>query len=297
MGEHLVACKFRCDTNPYGILYNPLSIATAIGEIWSGKRYKETDLYQYAGCWHSAMHHGDFSASSSDEVLKRINDRLEKAGNEIHDLGGLLLTFGTAWVYEDRETHQVVGNCHKLPEKYFMRRKLSVEEIVSAYVSLLEMLWEKHPSLQVLFTVSPIRHIRDGFHANQLSKGTLLLAIDALQQRYPQRIGYFPAYEILMDELRDYRFFAADMVHPSDVAVEYVWEKFVQSVFSSDTQQLMKECLDIEKMLAHKPFYPNSPEYKRFLGQIVLKIDRLNRKCPYLDFEKEREICRTRLNI
>ena len=297
MGERLAACKFRCDTNPYGILYNPLSIAVAIREIWSGKRYGEADLYQHAGCWHSAMHHGDFSAASSDEVLKRINDRLEQADSEIRGIGGLLLTFGTAWVYEDRETHRVVGNCHKLPEKCFVRRKLSVEEIVSAYVPLLEMMWKVHPSLQVLFTVSPIRHIRDGLHANQLSKGTLLLAIDALQRRYPQQVGYFPAYEILMDELRDYRFFAADMVHPSDVAVEYVWEKFVQSVFSLETQQLMKECLEIGKMLSHKPFHPDSAEYKRFLGQIVLKIDRLNRKCPYLDFEKEREICRTRLNI
>ena len=297
IGKRLEACKFRCDTNPYGVLYNPLSIATALKEIAGEKSYEKKDLYFAGGLWHSAMHHGDFSSSSADETLLRINSRLQRASAEMHELTGLLLTWGTAWVYEEKDTGRVVGNCHKLPERTFVRRMLSVDEIVCEYDALLNRLWEQSPSLNILFTVSPIRHIRDGLHANQLSKATLLLAVDTLQQRYPQRIAYFPAYELLIDELRDYRFYAADMVHPSEVAVEYIWQRLIEEVFSADTRKLMQECLEVEKMLEHKPFHPESEGYKRFLGQIVLKINQLNRKCPYLDFEIERKICRTRLNI
>ena len=143
--------------------------------------------------------------------------------------------------------------------------------------------------------VSSVRHIRDGMHANQLSKATLLLAIDQLQASFPEHVSYFPAYELLLDELRDYRFYADDMVHPSPQAVRYVWEKFVQTCFSEDALEIMQESENINKALSHKPFHPESEEYKRFLGQIVLKIDRLNQKYPYLDFQNEKEICHIRL--
>lgn len=297
IGNRLSAGKFQSDTNPYGVLYNPLSIALALQQIRKGKCYQPSDLFFHGGCWHSTLHHGDFSCPSAEETLLRINGRLTQAHRESKRLDGLLLTFGTAWVYEDKESAQIVGNCHKLPERCFHRRMLSVDEIVTTYEQLLSAWWKECPGLKVLFTVSPIRHIRDGLHANQLSKSTLLLAVDVLQHRYPQQVSYFPAYEILMDELRDYRFYAADMVHPSEVAVDWVWERWVQAVFSKETQAVMQDCADIQKMLEHKPFHPQSEEYKRFLGQIVLKIERLNQKYPYLDFEKEIEICHTRLNI
>lgn len=297
MGNRLSAAKFQSDTNPYGVLYNPLSIAVALQQILEGKRYQASDLFFHGGCWHSAWHHGDFSSSTTEETLLRINTRLERASAASERLDGLLLTFGTAWVYENKDTGQIVGNCHKLPERCFHRRMLSVDEIVAVYDTLLDAWWKKRPGLKVLFTVSPIRHIRDGLHANQLSKATLLLAVEVLQRRYPQQVSYFPAYEMLVDELRDYRFYAADMVHPSEVAVDWVWERWSQAVFSSETRDVIKACDEIRKMIDHKPFHPQSEEYKRFLGQIVLKIERLNKKYPYLDFEKEIEICHTRLNI
>ncbi|WP_336527015.1 GSCFA domain-containing protein, partial [Bacteroides acidifaciens] len=245
---------------------------------------------------HSPMHHGSFSASTPEKTLQNINDRLRQAFQTMQQLDWLMLTFGTAYVYEQKETGKVVANCHKLPENNFNRRLLLADEIVDEYTSLIISLAARNPNLKILFTVSPIRHIRDGMHANQLSKSTLLLAIDRLQQLFPQHVFYFPSYEIVLDELRDYRFYADDMLHPSPLAVRYLWGRFSETFFSADTKQIMAEIEDIRRDLAHKPFHPGSEAYQRFLGQIVLKIERLIGKYPYLDFQKETELCHMRLN-
>ena len=295
MGERLADAKFRCDVNPYGVLYNPSSISAALREIVAGKSYGRQDLFFFRECWHSPMHHGDFSSPDAEETLQRINTRIAGAHREIFNLDCLLITFGTAWVYGQNETGRIVANCHKQPEKCFTRRRLTVGEIVTDYTSLLSGLLARNPKLRVLFTVSPIRHVRDGLHANQLSKSTLLLAVDRLQEAFPGNVFYFPAYELVLDELRDYRFYAEDLVHPSEPAVRYVWERFSSVCFSAETLRIIEESENIRKSLAHKPFHPESEEYKRFLGQIVLKIDRLNGKYPYLDFQKEREICHIQL--
>ena len=296
IGVRLGEAKFRCLVNPYGVLYNPLSISMAIREALAGKVYAEADLYEHEGLWHSPMHHGDFSAVTPEEALKQVNGRLDEMRALLPKLDYLMLTWGSAWVYEDRQTGLIVGNCHKLPERYFHRRRLSVDEITEDYTDLIEALRDVSPKLKVLFTVSPIRHIRDGLHDNQLSKSTLLLAIDALKVRFPEALFYFPAYEIVLDELRDYRFYAPDMVHPSEVAVDYVWERFCSSCLTEESVRVMGECEQIHKALEHKPFRPDSEAYKSFLEQIVLKINRLKEKYPYLDFEKEIETCRIRLN-
>ena len=296
MGKRLTDAKFRCDVNPYGVLYNPLSISTALREVIQGRTYRAEDLFFHQECWHSPMHHGDFSASTAEETLRRINTRIEAAHEAIFRLDTLLLTFGTAFVYESRCTGRVVGNCHKLPEKEFHRRMLSVDEIVSDYTSLLTALLAHRPALKVVLTVSPIRHVRDGLHANQLSKATLLLAIDRLQTAFPEQLFYFPAYEIVLDELRDYRFYAEDLVHPSPMAVEYVWEQFRKACFTPQAAEIADRCEEIKKALEHKPLRPGSEAHKSFLEQITLKIERLSDKFPYLDFQNERELCRTRLN-
>ena len=207
----------------------------------------------------------------------------------------LIITWGTARVYEWKETGEVVGNCHKLPDKLFVRRLLDVDEIVSVYISLLEKIRLVNPEVQILFTVSPIRHAKDGLHGNQLSKAVLLLAIEKICQKFSY-CHYFPSYEILLDELRDYRFYADDMLHPSPLAVRYLWERFSEAFFSAETKQVITAIEDIIKDLSHKPFHPESEAYQRFLGQIVLKIERLNGKYPYLDFQKETELCHIRLN-
>ena len=296
IGARLQESRFRCDVNPYGVLYNPLSISTALREMLAGKVYTPDDLYEHQGLWHSPMHHGDFSAASAGDALRKINLRLEQAARQLDGLDFLLLTWGTAWVYEDRETGRVVGNCHKLPEACFRRRRLSVEEIVADTASLLSVMLARNDRLQVVLTVSPIRHVRDGLHDNQLSKATLLLAAEQVRAAFPDRVFYFPAYELLLDELRDYRFYADDLVHPSDLAVRYVWERFIEWCLSPDAHRVMAEVEDIRKALAHRPLHPESEEYKRFLGQIVLKIERLNGKYPYFDLQNERESCLTLLN-
>ena len=296
IGARLQESRFRCDVNPYGVLYNPLSISTALREMLAGKVYTPDDLYEHQGLWHSPMHHGDFSAASAGDALRKINLRLEQAARQLDGLDFLLLTWGTAWVYEDRETGRVVGNCHKLPEACFRRRRLSVEEIVADTASLLSVMLARNNRLQVVLTVSPIRHVRDGLHDNQLSKATLLLAAEQVWAAFPDRVFYFPAYELLLDELRDYRFYADDLVHPSDLAVRYVWERFIEWCLSPDARRVMAEVEDIRKALAHRPLHPESEEYKRFLGQIVLKIERLNGKYPYFDLQNERESCLTLLN-
>ena len=254
------------------------------------------DLFAYKDLWHSPMHHGSFSAFTPEETLHTINARLHHAHQRLPELNWLMVTLGTAYVYKQKESGQVVANCHQLPENHFLRYRLTVEEIVEDYTALITEMAAHNPKLKWLFTVSPIRHIRDGMHANQLSKSTLLLAIDRLQQLFPGRVFYFPSYEIILDELRDYRFYADDMLHPSPLAIRYLWERFSETFFSTETKQVIMAVQDIRRDLAHKPFHPESEAYQRFLGQIVLKIERLIGKYPYLDFQKETELCHMRLN-
>jgi hypothetical protein len=286
IGDKLSLGGFKVDINPFGTLYNPISIARALREILSGKVYSEQDLFQYQGLWHSAMHHGSFSGADKADVLLHINNRLSDAHQNWEQTDVLFLTFGSAFVYYNNEG-EVVGNCHKLPEASFRRRRLSVEEIVEDYQSLLDLLLNENRKLKLILTVSPIRHLRDGLHQNQLSKATLLLAIDKLKELYPDKIYYFPAYEIMMDELRDYRYYADDLMHPSQLAVEYIWEKFAQTCFDSDTLALAGECEKIYKALHHRPLHNDDEAHKEFLGQIVLKINRLKEKYPYLEFKTE----------
>ena len=285
IGQRIKQLQFKANINPFGILYNPLSIATAIEQILNFKTYSESDLFEYKGCWHSYMHHGCFSSHDKTTTLENINQRLQEAQQQLSKSAEwLILTFGTAYVYTLKDNNKIVSNCHKLPERQFNRRMLDVDEIVTTYKHLLEKLRVKQPQLKVLFTVSPIRHIRDGLHANQLSKSTLLLAIDKLCKMQPELNIYFPSYEIMIDELRDYRFYADDLVHPSNLAIEYIWQRFSTLFFSSDTKNIMHECEKIDKLLQHRPLFPTSDEYKSFLRQTVLKIEQLKRKYPYLEF-------------
>ena len=294
IGKLLENNKFRCYVNPFGILYNPLSIARALNEAISEKEYQDSDLFHASGMWHSWMHHSDFSSSSVEDCLLRINENLRLLIEKLPRMDWLIVTWGTAYGYFLQSTHEIVGNCHKQPDKLFYRRLLAVPEIVETWKWLLAELKARNPKLKVLFTVSPIRHTKDGMHGNQLSKSTLLLAVDELCNQCAD-CHYFPAYEIVMDELRDYRFYADDMVHLSDVAVKYIWECFGQCCFETETKEIIKEWEDVQKRLEHKPFNPESEAYQTFLSQIVLKIARIKEKFPYLEVQKEMELCESRL--
>ena len=293
VGGLLLENKFSCDVNPFGILYNPLSIAKALRQMLDGKVYTMDDLFESGGQWHSWMHHSSFSLTDADECLNRINLRLEKAASALPRTSWLIMTWGTAFVYE--KDSEIVGNCHKQPDRFFKRRLLDVDTIYREWNDTLREAKQRFPGLKVMLSVSPIRHLKDGLHGNQISKSVLLLAIDRLCREL-DFCHYFPSYEIVMDELRDYRFYAEDMLHPSPLAVKYIWECFCSTYMSKDTQRVMKEWADIQKGLAHRPFNPDSDAYRRFLSQIVLKIEELKEKFPYFEVQKELEQCRTLLN-
>ena len=294
IGNLLLENKFRCDMNPFGILYNPLSIAEALGEVIEGKRYTETDLFEAGGMWHSWMHHSSFSARTKEDCLANINARLEKASSSLPETDWLIVTFGTAYVYTLKDDGRVVGNCHKQPDRHFTRRLLTTEEIFEKWADVFEKRLGVFPKTNVLFTVSPIRHAKDGMHGNQLSKATLLLAIERLCKEY-DFCHYFPSYEIMLDELRDYRFYADDMLHPSPLAVEYIWECFGKCFFSRETKDVMRQWEEVRRGLEHKPFHPDSEAYRKFLSQIVLKMHHLKEKIPYLEAQKELEQCQALL--
>ena len=298
IGARLVENKFTCDINPFGILYNPLSIAEALNRMLDGRRYEESspELIEYQGQWHSLMHHGYFSSDSREACVKGINARLLRGGEMLRKAHVVLVTFGSAYVYHHRETNRVVGNCHKLPERTFMRRRLDVEEVVAEYTALVERIVRVNPDAHFVFTVSPIRHLRDGLHANQVSKATLLLATEKLVEALPDRCSYFPAYEIMMDELRDYRFYADDMMHPSPLAIEHIWRHFADNFFPLPTKKFLQAWEEIRQALAHRPLHPEGEQYKQFLSQIELRIHRLKEKYPTFDAENELLLCRTRLN-
>ena len=296
IGNLLKENKFRCDVNPFGVLYNPLSIANALNQILEGKEYEEEDLFFSGGLWHSWMHHSDFSAPSQEEALALVNSRLAKAKENLAKADWLVMTWGTAYVYIHQEMQKVVGNCHKQPDKTFRRLMLNAVAFVEECRGVLKKCREVNPNLKVLFTVSPIRHAKDGMHGNQLSKATLLLAIDEICRTCPDCF-YFPSYEIIMDELRDYRFYADDMIHLSSKSVEYIWECFSRCYFSKETQAVMKEWMEIKKAIDHKPFRPDSDAYRAFLSQIVLKIMQMKEKFPYLEVQKEIELCESRLKL
>ena len=236
IGEQMQQRYLHVTCNPFGTLYNPLSIAQAL------QMKDAPELIEHDGLWHSMAHHGSFSRSSKEDAEKAVRESIETMQKALAEATVVIITFGTAWIYEwnkDRfaegikNKDHVVANCHKLPENVFMRRRLTVEEIVAAWKPILEQYKDKH----WLFTVSPIRHIKDGLHENQLSKATLLQAVEQLGD-------YFPSYEIMLDELRDYRFYADDLVHPSSMAVNYIWERFVDTFCTPQTKN--------ELVLQHK---------------------------------------------
>ncbi len=295
IGKRLVACKFPVMLNPFGILYNPLSIAAALRRIVAGELFTEEspELAFHGERWHSMLHHGDFSRRDKSSLLAAVNGSIESAREHLSGIDLLTLTLGTAYVYRRKSDNMVVGNCHKIPGTEFTRSLLSVGEAVDAIAEAFEQVRSISKDAKMLLTVSPIRHIRDGAHGNQVSKAVLLLAVEELKRCFPGRVFYFPAYEIVLDELRDYRFYAEDMVHPSDVAAGYVWECFRSSYFNGVTDSLASQVEEISRALLHRPFDAEAQSYKDFKQKILTKIVSLKEKYPFFDFSNETEQCRT----
>ena len=254
IGGKLQEAHFRCCVNPFGTLYNPMSVGQALKDIIAGRNYSVTDseIFNSENIWHSWMHHSRFSADNAQSLVENINGSIRKAHEHLQNSRLLIITLGSSYVYRLKEDNRIVANCHKMNEKLFDRSRLNVDDIVDEWIPLLDELHNMNPQLKVMFTVSPIRHKRDGLHANQLSKATLLLAVDRLCELRKDLCLYFPAYEIMMDELRDYRFYADDMVHPSPLAVEYIWERFSTAFFDRKTMDKATEWRKFEATQRHR---------------------------------------------
>ncbi|MDR1516715.1 MAG: GSCFA domain-containing protein [Dysgonamonadaceae bacterium] len=289
IGNLLVENKFRADVNPFGILYNPLSISVAMNRILNKEVFTENELVFRNGLFHSFLHHGSFSAETKEECLSTVSRRFSTAAEEIGQTNVFLFTFGTAFVYRLAQSGEIVGNCHKFPETTFSRSRLAVDDIAGVWTRLIRRLLLLNPKIKIIFTVSPIRHWKDGAHENQVSKSILHLAIDTLQSEFRDCVHYFPAYEIVMDELRDYRFYAEDMTHPSDTAVAYLWERLGETYFSDETQKTIAEWQKIHRALTHRPRNTEGAEYRDFLLQTIASLENFAAKHPNIPCSQEIE--------
>lgn len=287
IGVRLSSLKFKVNLNPFGILYHPLAIAGALQRLSNPQPYSTEDLELYNGLWHSFDHHGRFNHPNPSEALRIINAELACGAAAMQTVDYLLLTFGTATVYTLKQTGKLVANCHKFPGSSFDRSRLSVDEIVDAYVPIFEQFNQSRPNGQIILTVSPVRHLREGFVENQRSKATLILAAEALCHRF-SFVSYFPAYELVVDDLRDYRFYAADMVHPAPMAIDYIWEQWMDVYFGAHTRQLVHAIEKIQKGVAHRPFHAGSDGHLGFIQKLNQEMDALEARCPFVGFSEER---------
>ena len=266
IGEKLSYFKFDNFVNPYGILFNPSAIEKSIADIAQKRAYTKSDLLFKNERWHSLHHHSDFSNADEEQVLKAINERIKKSYQTLKETSHLILTLGTAWVYHHIETDQLVANCHKIPQKNFIKRILSVTEIIKSLQNSIQLIQNLNPEVQIILTLSPIRHIKDGMIANNQSKAHLLTAIHQIIAE--SKAIYFPSYEIVMDDLRDYRFYSSDMLHPNQTAIDYVWGLFKETWISEESMPIMEQVNQIQKALKHKAFNPNSVQHILFLKKL-----------------------------
>ena len=268
-------CFDVCD-NPFGVLYNPASIGSSLLTLLKPDTEKmlcEDNMFVGTdGYWYSYDFHGKFCAKTKDQLRLMLEDTITKARTALSAARHLIITFGTSWVYEHDGC--VVANCHKMPASNFLRRRMSVGQIVEIWKALIESMGDKH----ILFTVSPIRHVKDTLHGNQVSKSALMLAVDHLCQTFPDNVEYVPAYEMLIDDLRDYRFYADDLVHPSPMAVGLVRQYFARNFFDKQTQEYVRDVEPLVKASQHRPIHPDSEAHQAFKCQINLKIDQLIEK-------------------
>lgn len=292
IGEKLKKYKFSVLENPNGILFNPVSVSEALINIIENKQYVANDLFEYNEAWHSWQHHSRFSGITVEETLEKINQSTATAHQYLKQADYLLITLGSAWIYtltnnaNNATVGTVAANNHKAPADWFERKLPDVAQIITVLVTMLNKLGSINPNIQVIFTISPVRHLREGAIENNRSKAALISAVHYLIDNLP-KLYYFPAYELVIDDLRDYRFYAEDLVHPNYAATDYVWSKFVQSCMQKETIELMEIIKEINLAFQHKPFNAHSNQHTQFLATYFAKTKALTKKYANLDFDKE----------
>lgn len=280
MAEKFDYFKFENSCNPFGILFHPIAIEKLIDSAVSGNQFTEEDVFFHNERWHCFDAHSDLSNSSKDELIANLNAITTSLKLQLQAASHIIITYGTSWVYRNIATNEIVANCHKVPQKEFSKEILSVEIIEKSIRNTLDLIQKINPNVKFIFTVSPVRHLKDGFVENQLSKAHLITAIHQILQS----AIYFPSYEIMMDELRDYRFYAEDMIHPNAVAIDYIWQRFSETSISEESHSIMKEVETIQKGLAHRPFNLNSESHQQFLSKLNDKMVKLQKQLPQIQF-------------
>ncbi len=294
IGDKLLAHKFSVLQNPNGILFNPVSVKEAVENYIANTIIGENDLFYLNEAYHSWQHHSRFSAITKEDAVKKINTSTHTAHQYLQQTNFIVITLGSAWVYEltDKAANatikNVAANNHKAPADWFNRRLLSNQKVIDETAAMVSQLQNFNPSIKIIFTISPVRHLREGFVENNRSKAALINAVHLATENF-NNVFYFPSYELVIDDLRDYRFYAEDMVHPNYAATNYVWEKFVAACIDEPSQLLMKDINEINAAINHKPFNPTSAAHKKFMEINLNKIKELKTKHQYLNFKSEED--------
>ncbi|HEY6143138.1 MAG TPA: GSCFA domain-containing protein [Flavobacterium sp.] len=284
MAEKLDYFKFQNICNPFGILFHPLAIEKMIDFAVFGKQFTVEDVFFNNERWHSFDVHSDWSNSSKESLIDNLNSIVQSTHQQITEATHIIITYGTSWVYRNNATNTIVANCHKVPQKEFSKEILSVEITEDSIKNTIALIQKINPNCNIILTVSPVRHIKDGFVENQRSKAHLITAIQQILDPKPEISNYFPSYEIMMDELRDYRFYTEDMLHPSQVAIDYIWERFYQTQISDEIYSVMEQVYSIQKGLQHRPFNPNSESHLKFEEKLTDKIAKLELQYSFMKF-------------
>lgn len=276
--------KFQNIVNPFGILFHPLAINKMVQKAVNQEKFTEAAIFFHNERWHSFDVHSDLSNTDKDAFLDNLNKQATLLHDSLLACSHLIITYGTSWVYREKENFETVANCHKVPQNHFDKEILSVDSIENAISQTIDAVKKINPNCHFIFTVSPVRHIKDGFVENQRSKAHLITAIQNQLGLGLPNTSYFPSYEIMMDELRDYRFYAEDMLHPNQTAIDYIWQRFKETSISETAIPTLLEIENIQKGLTHRPFNPESESHQQFLSKLQTKISRLQNQFPHLHF-------------
>jgi hypothetical protein len=288
ISAYLEKYRFRVLSNPFGVLFNPVSILNSLKLAAGKKRFCRDDLVEHQGEWHSFSHHSDFSSHDPDAVLEKINTGLKEVFDFLQSADLAVITYGTSFTYRLKSTGETVSNCHRIPASEFTRYRLSSEEIEDSVSMLINLLSSINKETRFIFTVSPVRHWKDGAVENQLSKSLLITALHRALDNF-QNADYFPSYELMMDDLRDYRFYDADLLHPNSMATDYIWEKFAGSCFSGECRRAVDDMGKLAAAMDHRPRNQESPEHKKFLKENLKYTGEVSKKYSYIDFSRELE--------
>ena len=288
IGNYLLDVKFNVLQNPNGILFDPISVCSSLVSYIQNKQYKEEDLFYLNESWHSWQHHSRFSNPDKEECLRIINESQSAAHAFLQKADWLIITLGSSFNYKLADSSVTVANCHKAPAQTFIKHLCTIEETVTALDQTIHQLFHFNPGLKIIFTISPVRHLRDGVVENNRSKARLIEAVHHLVNKF-DKLYYFPAYELVIDVLRDYRFYDIDLAHPNYAATQFVLEKFTENYFDESTQALMKEIKKIIVAKKHTPFNPHSQQHKKFLHTYFEKTKQLQQEYPWLNFKEEIE--------